>query len=750
MKILLIVFMVCCAVSANVYQYDNKNVNILGAGIDGLTYELRESIFQLNSVTRSNPLEPVKTSTLPEGVIMRSIPKSNFQMYSNTITHNVNSQSSRTITVSGGGGFMSFSGSFSGEAQTKKSFISNTNHFVTEVKTVIELNEYTLQQSDVNLSEGFSKGVYAVANFIEKNTELSLAYANYIIDDMLNKFGTHYVIGTTNGAVLSMVNSVDISGYTNSIEQSLSASASASFGSYFHIKGSYNEEDTDLEKYFNYVSQSSVITAGGTPWTINSTFDTWVKTIEDNPYTTSYRITYMLDLIQYDNFGDIDIGTLMNVRSAFEDRIKVYYYNNYYLGCADPTSSNYVPYANAFDPNLCDFNVSYHFGGTYTTSTYGPLNVPNILTEEYNCPSGFTPSKLYTQSFQQAITHASRCTLTGFEKWICNILHKDIAPSYVTYRTFESTTYVCLSKEEQTIGMNFGGVYSTTTTNDITESQGCPRAYVAFPIYTDLQKTSAIYICQTPSDSGHVIEVPFGGIFSSQYGNVLVDGSLAMCPKGFERHTLNAHPISAITYCIKLGYLGTGLKKVIPPGYGNTLNRMIDQYVIGSLNDTVKIAIYTNPNDKRSYFEQVSAIVQKLHSHIYDSDVVMESYADIDVVEIIPESLNVIFEWGYTNKVIVKPIINDVVEPTQPKQPKQPENHEEPTDNIQPTEPTNQSTTSATTIESDRVSMSSKKNIGINKIIGIVIGSIVGIAFFVGAGIAIVKYSKNRDEYSQI
>ena len=89
------------------YLFDDKRLNYLGAGQDVLTSEARESIFQLESDTRSDPRSGILTRTLPKYVVMKSNPSEEFKFYSNIQSMTSSISDSRDIAVSGGGGYLS-------------------------------------------------------------------------------------------------------------------------------------------------------------------------------------------------------------------------------------------------------------------------------------------------------------------------------------------------------------------------------------------------------------------------------------------------------------------------------------------------------------------------------------------------------------------------------------------------------------------------------------------------------------------
>lgn len=378
----------------------------------------------------------------------------------------------------------------------------------------------------------------------------------------------------------------------------MSASASASFGSYFKVNGQITTEHSDVQKYSQSVSDIYIKTLGGNAWKMNYTFDEWVNSLSIKPAVVGLKLIYILDIIRDQYFPDISFEELIEIRNLFDNRVDVYLKNNYYLGCNDPTASNYVSYANVFDKSLCNYQYTFHFGGMYTVSSDPSFIENNIITETTSCPPGFQAEPLLTLTFNSS-PHLN-CPFPWWFRFCYN-----------TYNTITTTTYVCISNQNQTTGMYFGGIYTNDIPNDITQDKSCPPKYIPYPIFHDVGRTVVTYICMAPYDIGKIVSIPFGGIFSYQYPNYMV-GNTPVCGGGFERHPVGANPIAELTYCIGLGSLDSEQKDIIPPGYGNNLNEMMELYTIHTFENGSMIGINVNPLSSDTYFDQVVKISQKI------------------------------------------------------------------------------------------------------------------------------------------
>jgi len=599
------------------YHWDDPRINILGKGWDILENEPRESFFVLVSEDRADPTTAIKTQTLANGVIMLNKPQGTLSSSAEVISYNVNIDNSVKVKVDGGASFWTVKGSFSVESQTVKQFVSKTNHKATRVYATVELASFDLQTTGMQLAPGLEYRLGKIHTLLEKKTNVSLAYAIEMVDEVLNLYGTHFVISETVGGILSKIDAVDITSYQNNVDQTLSASASASFFDYFHIDGQITTENSNVETYDKSVSDVLVTYYGGSPWkSANSTYDTWAESLAVNPATTGVKVSYILDIIRDQYLPNISFDSLTRMRSLFSDRLYVYLQNNYYRGCNDPTASNYVSYANVFDKNLCNYQHTFHLGGIYTVSNVASFNTANILTEGFSCPEGYEVYPLLYQWFTIDNSH------------FCD----GRVNCYNSYINVETKTYVCLSNENRTDGMYFGGVYTESLANDITNAKSCPDKYIAFPIYHNGVRTLYTGICMAPYDVGSIVALPFGGIFSSQYPNYMI-GDKPVCGDGFERHSVGPRPIAEISYCIGLGSLESETRALIPPGYGKSDIQMRELYSLYQFDNGTMVGLEVDPWAEMSYDQQIGIKLAELKPSDIDESWLVDSSVVTNLIE---------------------------------------------------------------------------------------------------------------------
>jgi hypothetical protein len=611
-RFLLLLGLILATTTVSQVLWGDPRINILGSGWDPLVNEPRQNVFVLVSdkdkqINMSAPIDP---STLAKGVIMVNYPSEDAHIFAEVISTNVNIKDSRDISISGGFAFKKIGGSFSVESKTVKSFISSSSTKVTRVTGSIRTAEISLQTWATNMSEGFTSRIMQIRDFNNKNTTLTVSLANQLADEILNIYGVFVITRADLGGYLTKIDSVDVSTWSNSVDQTLSASGRANFATFFKISGSYVTEHTDTETYSKSIKESWITSQGGLPWSVASAYSTWLSTVDVNPTPISLSASYIVDLVSVEHFSNFSFEEIMGIKRILNNRAEVYLKNNVYTGCSDPTASNYVSYANVFDDSLCNYQSTYHFGGMYTVSDNPRYSTANPLTEDPSCPTGFTAHPLLQMSYDVVSNAYYVCEPHHIIWRMCH----GCCIRYV-YQTVVSTTYTCLATANMTTGMYFGGMYTTSSSNDITQGQSCPSKYIAFPIFLNADKSSVAYVCMAPYDSGHVTSVPFGGMFSSQYPNYLLDNGEPVCGKGFERHPVGPGPIAELTYCIGVGSLNVETKDVIPPGYGNGMIGNQEMYNIGFYNSELKSGVRVNPYNSTEYNLQAKDIYNIFRLH---------------------------------------------------------------------------------------------------------------------------------------
>lgn len=106
-------------------------------------------------------------------------------------------------------------------------------------------------------------------------------------------------------------------------------------------------------------------------------------------------------------------------------------------------------------------------------------------------------------------------------------------------------------------GYLFGGSYTSTSSNPVTDSMNCPNNY------TPLRVGSDIFVCGSGNvELGLRFSIPFGGFESCRVGNPLAADGAAdqstwphQCPTGFSRHALGIDGDCEISYCAQTGVL---------------------------------------------------------------------------------------------------------------------------------------------------------------------------------------------------
>lgn len=606
--LLLIVSLIINHSSEEKHEWVDANVNSLGVGYDALSSNLRQSVLELYSIIPRDQKLPIIVKDLPQGIIAIATPTDKFRLDSKIVSHNENIKDSKSISVDGKAKFWKIAGSFSYESKYTKQQITNTQNNVAIVTASVSLYKMFTQASSMNISKGFNYQVRLIDSLLQKNTNQTFQYAKAAVDELILYFGTHVIYEIELGGSIRKMDTLDTSKFTTNVEQSMSASASASFASYFSINGKITTAHTDMNSYSQALISTDILTNGGAPWKENSTFDTWTDSLEVNPAIISASATYIRDFVSNLYFSNITYDRLNRIRALIDERMEVYLDNNYYLGCNDPASTEYVWYSNAFDPSLCKYDFTFHFGGLFTTSSDPNFVVPNTLTETTSCPEGYDTNLLFSQTI--SIFKSRYCASMWEQEWDGWIVY-DYNYCVYQYYQIETDTYSCTSQKNQTVGMFFGGATGLGYINDLTGSISCPSKYTGFPIYFSADKSAVVWICMAPYDIGHVAVIPFGGIFSSEMPNFL-NNKIFGCAGGFERHTVGGGTVPIISFCIKLGSLNYEDKDIIPPGYGNSGTYQDDIFELISFPNGSKIGIKLNPLSPDSYKVQMLNMANKI------------------------------------------------------------------------------------------------------------------------------------------
>ena len=280
-------------------------------------------------------------------------------------------------------------------------------------------------------------------------------------------------------------------------------------------------------------------------------------------------------LVTSASLPDIPQSTVYKVYDYIKAAVDTYYKHNTYRGCTDRDAPNFSFIANENDGTCKPPNTNYTFGGVYQTCTgtgYTDLcqgmKQKNPLTGDNSCPEEYEAIKL-----QDGSKHSSITRRECHSCWL--FFHCCHDKTY--YASAQYTAYWCAAKGhvDQNHGYLFGGLYTKTSFNPMTEDMSCPLNFYALRLLDNL------VICVSDDyELGLEYSLPFAGFYSCKSGNPLslrTNGSLQSsgnqhtlmtymlnqgpsswpheCPHGFSQHLAVVDNGCEINYCIKSGAL---------------------------------------------------------------------------------------------------------------------------------------------------------------------------------------------------
>ncbi len=189
-------------------------------------------------------------------------------------------------------------------------------------------------------------------------------------------------------------------------------------------------------------------------------------------------------------------------------------------GCLDRRSTKYGTNYATYQPNEEICNEDYKFGGTFAytyhctnpecLNTYQPCQEVNILTNTFECPTGYESILV----FQTKNVKGPWANLTE-----------------------------CRSKHEGKGSLYFGGIYSTSSKNPLTNDSSCPKYFSSQPLLDCLNNR----ICLTEDARAISNAVPFGGFISS-----CMPESSQDCMQGYTKVKINTYNECTLYYCVQL------------------------------------------------------------------------------------------------------------------------------------------------------------------------------------------------------
>ncbi|XP_053388386.1 macrophage-expressed gene 1 protein-like [Mercenaria mercenaria] len=570
---------------------------IPGGGWDNLINKDTGMIMELN-YSRCRTTDDGKF-LIPDDVYTIPIKSSKVETYAELITHwdNYTSTLSRSVNAHGGLHFssVSISGKYSSEYKSVKSRQYYDKSMTTRVQARYVLYTAMMEPSAV-INDAFRSRLQKLATYVTLNrTDLARYESQLLVRD----YGTHVITSIDVGAALAQIDEVSANYVRkyDSEKHKVVASASASFFGVFDFGAGYSETTTKtmIDEYKKERTSSAVITIGGPAFRPKDfTANNWTDFIANEMVALDRSGEPLYSIIRDSDFPNVPQSVTFDVIDYVKEAVHIYYEHNSHRGCTNPDSPNFSFQANMNDDSCHAPMTNFTFGGVYQTceASSFPKNLcsgktqKNPLTGSYNCPSGYEAVPLHREN-------TPVCHKCWFFFTCCS------TPSI--------SAYWCAASGQVAInsGFLFGGLFTSTVVNVLTQHQSCPPEFYPIKVLGDLT------VCVSNDyELGYRYSLPFGGFFSCNAGNPLslkervnslqssgvdfltkfmmeqgVESYPKTCPKGYSQHLAVVYAGCSINYCVRTGALSEqGLPKVQRPPF---MKAPRDQYTMIDDKDSV-------------------------------------------------------------------------------------------------------------------------------------------------------------------
>ena len=527
-----------------------------GFGWDNLVNENRGVVVNFN-FSKCKTTED-RRYLIPDGIVTIPIKTSRINVFSKLYDHWSQYESDTAFSINNGASAsiegIDIAGSFSSEYENIKKNQLEDKAFTTKVQA--RFVRYTAKVlPDMQLDHGFRNRLLKIAGHIQKNRKMSTRYESELL---VRDFGTHVLTSVDAGASIVKVDQVNSSllnvSAIDKVKIGYAASVSLPGLVSLNITDQFSDTKTSLEEYIKNVLNSDIRVHGGPPMDPeNFTLSKWTTTI-GNDLVAIDRNGFPLDyVISTTTLPGLSASLVEEIVQNVRKAILTYYRHNTYPGCTSPDAPNFSKIANLDDGTCHAPFTNLSFGGVYQECDFqgqlinnenlcDKLTTKNPRTQSFACPMGY--EKVFLHKGQ---THKAQQEHKCDKCWI--FFHCCQDRSY--YATATYTSYWCRASEvvQAGSGFLFGGLYSDKTNNFVTQTRSCPQYYNPMIIASNLR------ICISDDyELGAKSSLPFGGFYSCEQGNPLVDGKFnKSCPKGFSNHLATIDNDCEIKYCIRAG-----------------------------------------------------------------------------------------------------------------------------------------------------------------------------------------------------
>ncbi|KAK3747446.1 hypothetical protein RRG08_015558 [Elysia crispata] len=580
---------------------------------------------------------------IPDNVFIIPLKRSKMQTFAELIDEWKNFRSVTAKSINANAGFQlanyAISGTFSKEyAQVKGQQIEDKS---ATIRIQLRYHRYKAKlRPGILLSPEFKSSLLGIATHLEMN---QTDRARYESEVLVRSFGTHYLTSVTAGAGLVKEDYVKRSYVEKNKDDrtSMLMSANGAFQETFSMtlgpEEKKRDQFTESGGYLSNLTHSYTETLGGDVFLAGGmTASDWAMNIDSNLVAMDRTGDPLFMLITQKTLPELPLATVELLEAMVRDSINLYYKMNVIPGCTDRTYSKFSVTAN-FDDGSCktQAETGLALGGIYQMcesrgealekDPCGNVDKRNALTGEMSCPAGFVSVLLHEGNGPDIVEYHKKCSWCNLMSTCCETIPKVGYPHYKTYwcsgradkldhdlinvgqrsrgkrqtptqtKAQSSLNSILNSARanskmpDDKLGYSFGGVYTHSSDNLVTNTRTCPEGFYPREILLGLNVCISDEYDQTSS-----LSIPFGGFFSCSTGNPLasVDSELERkkdarplekflvktkkgvakwpkkCPTGYSQHLAIEVNGCAIHYCAESGAIrGTKLPNVRRPPF---------------------------------------------------------------------------------------------------------------------------------------------------------------------------------------
>ncbi|XP_077377604.1 macrophage expressed 1, tandem duplicate 1 [Festucalex cinctus] len=419
---------------------------------------------------------------------------------------------------------------------------------------------------DFSLDSRFAQQAKEIADAIENNQTRN---ANYLSEKMVLDYGTHVITSVDAGAMLVEEDYLRSSYVSDNVSGGSSVKASAGLNFFdklkFDISSQNTQQSSSLQAYQSNIQYSLIQSHGSIPFYPGISLQKWQESTRNNLVAVDRLGLALHYFINANTIPDLPPPTVNKVANSVSKAIERYYKVNTRPGCVDVNSENFNFQANIDDASCDGPATNLSFGGVYQecipmSNNAAPLcdilAQTNPDTGAFSCQAAYLPTLLRSEVRQQPYTKYE----CHDERYRCGIFHwshcqRKVCQDNSYVRSARINTYWCSvsGNAPENSGYLFGGMYSPSLLNPITNSKTCPGNFLSLKFLSDGQVICLSQDYET--DSRYA--VPFAGFFSCQSNNPLA-GQHRRCPPKFSQHLAAVSDGCEILYCVQSGLFTGG------------------------------------------------------------------------------------------------------------------------------------------------------------------------------------------------